>query len=313
MIPPTTTADSSGPATRRPDLLSPEQLAELGGLELLARSLVEGFLLGLHRSPHRGFSAEFAELRGYRPGDDLRHIDWRMFARSDRFYVKQFEEETSLRAYLLLDVSASMDWSSRPDSLPTKLWYGRVLAGALSLLLLRQGDRAGLGVFDDQIRSWVPDRGGMRHWSQLLLQLRRAVPRGVTDPTPALRTAALRLRRRGLVILISDLLVDRDEVLRALGFLRHRGHQVMVFHLLDPGERELGGRGEVRFTDPETDEELRVDVSEIRDAYRDAVESALDGWRRRLLPRGIDYHVLDTSAPLGPGLRAVLSKRGRLG
>ncbi len=300
-------------ADRRPDLLTPEQLAGLGGLELLARSVVEGFLMGLHRSPHRGFSAEFAELRGYRPGDDLRHIDWRMFARSDRFYVKQFEEETNLRAYLLLDVSASMDWSSRPTTLPTKLWYAQLLAGAVSLLLIRQGDRAGLGIFDDRIRTWIPDRGGKRHWNELLRHLGEAEARGATDPAPALRTAALRLRRRGLVVLVSDLLVDRDAVLRSLSFLRHRGHQVMVFHLLDPGERELSGAGEVRFRDPETLEELRVDVGEMREAYHKAVDRTLDDWRRRLRPMGIDYHVLDTSRPLAPGLRAALEKRSRLG
>jgi uncharacterized protein (DUF58 family) len=308
-----TTRNSSGSASRRADLLSPGELARLGGLELLARSVVEGFLMGLHRSPHRGFSAEFAELRGYRPGDDLRHIDWRMYARSDRFYVKQFEEETNLRAYLLLDVSASMEWSSRPKTLPTKLWYGRLLAAALGLLLLRQGDRAGLAVFDDRVRTWLPDRGGKRQWGEMVRRLQEAEAQGVTDPTGALKATALRLRRRGLVVLISDLLVDPRETLRALEFLRHRGNQVLVFHLLDPGEREIEGSGEVRFRDPETGEELRVDVPEMRREYREAVERALEEWRRQLRPSGIDYHVMDTSIPLTKALRAALEKRARLG
>jgi uncharacterized protein (DUF58 family) len=313
MIPRNPTTGPLDRRGRRADLLSPAELAALGGLEVLARSVVEGFLMGLHRSPHRGFSAEFAELRGYRPGDDLRHIDWRMFARSDRFYVKQFEEETSLRAYLLLDVSASMDWSSRPGRLPTKLWFGQALVAALSLLLLRQGDRAGLGVFDDRIRRWTPDRGGMRHWNEFLRRLTETRAHGGTDPAPALKTAALRLRRRGLVILVSDLLTDTAAAERALRFLRHRGHQVLVFHLLDPGERDLEGTGEIRFQDPESHEELRVDVAEMRHEYRREVDRALEDWRRRLAPVGIDYHVLDTSRPLAQALRIALGKRSRMG
>ncbi|MSR23318.1 MAG: DUF58 domain-containing protein, partial [Gemmatimonadetes bacterium] len=156
---------------RRGDLLTPQDLAALGGLEILAKAVVDGFFLGLHRSPHRGFSAEFADHRGYRPGDDLRHIDWRMYARSDRYYVKQFEEETNLRAHLVLDVSASMGWTSSPGTLPTKLWYGRTLTGALALLLLRQGDRVGLATFDDRIRGWVPSRGGRGQWIELVRRL----------------------------------------------------------------------------------------------------------------------------------------------
>jgi uncharacterized protein (DUF58 family) len=307
--------DSRGPGaeTRRADLLTPEELAGLGGLELQARSVVEGFLMGLHRSPHRGFSAEFAEVRAYRPGDDLRHIDWRMFARSDRFYVKQFQEETHLRAYLLLDTSASMGWTSRPDQLPSKLEYGRLLSAALSLLLLRQGDRAGFAAFDAGLRSWIPARGGKRQWVETTARLQEVEAGGQTDPTPALEDLARRLRRGGLVILISDLLLDRERALRALTYLRHRGHQVMVFHLLDPGERELAGAGQVRFRDPESDEEVQVDLTEVRDDYRSAVDRALEQWRRDLRAGAMEYVVLDTSRPLVPALRAFMEKRRRLG
>jgi uncharacterized protein (DUF58 family) len=304
---------SSAGSRRRADLLTPEELTSLGGIELLARSVVEGFLMGLHRSPHRGFSAEFAELRGYRPGDELRHVDWRMFARSDRLYVKQFEEETNLRAFLLLDVSASMEWSSRPDRLPTKLWYARLLAASLALLLLRQGDRAGLVAFDDEIREWLPDRGGRRQWGELVRRIEGLQAHGTTDPSSALRTVALRLRRRGLVLVLSDLLTEGEAMVRTLRFLRHRQHQVMVFHLLDPGERELDGSGEVRFRDPETGDELRVDVPELRQDYREAVDRAVEAWRRALGPHGIEYHLVDTSLPLSRVLRTALDKRTRLG
>src|SRR5690606_27250472 len=175
-----TTKPQSGRPPRA-DLLAPQELAALGGLEFVARHVVEGFLAGLHRSPHRGFSVEFAEHRAYQPGDDLRYIDWRIFGRSDRYYIKQYEEETNLRAYLFLDVSASMDWSSRPGELPTKLWYAKQLAMCLALLLLRQGDGVGLTGFDAEIRAQVPTRGGRRHWHDLLIATEALTARGRTD------------------------------------------------------------------------------------------------------------------------------------
>src|SRR5690606_3137985 len=207
-------------------------LSQLGGIEFVAREVVEGFLMGLHRSPHRGFSAEFAELRAYRAGDDLRYIDWRMFGRSDRFYVKQFEEETNLRAYLLVDVSESMGWSSAPDFLPTKLWYAKHLAACLAMILLRQGDAVGLVAFHDRVAARVRPRGGRRQWPELVRTLRGLDAVGGTSAEGALRDLAIRLRRRGLVILFSDMLVARPETITALKFLRHHGHEVLVFHLM---------------------------------------------------------------------------------
>ncbi|HEX6134976.1 MAG TPA: DUF58 domain-containing protein [Longimicrobiales bacterium] len=298
---------------QRADLLSPQELAALGGLEFVARQVVEGFIAGLHRSPHRGFSVEFAEHRMYQPGDDLRYIDWRMFGRSDRYYIKQFEEETNLRAYLLLDVSASMAWTSAAHVLPPKLWYAKQLAASIALMLVRQGDAVGLLAFDSAIRSHVAPRGGRRHWHELLRTLAPVTASGRTDPGTALRDLAGRLRRRGLVILISDLLVDPDATRLALRFLRHRGHEVLVFHLLDPGERELPGVGEVRFIDPETDEELPVSAADVRREYREAVEHALAEWRRELAPQGIDYVLIGTDEPMAHALRAYLHKRERLG
>ncbi len=303
---------SHEPTAVRPDLMDPATLAQLGGVELIAREVVEGFLMGLHRSPHRGFSAEFAELRAYQPGDDLRYIDWRMYGRSDRFYVKQFEEETNLRAYLLMDVSASMGWSS-DATLPTKLWYARHLAAALALILLRQGDTVGMTAFHEQVVQRVHPRGGRRQWHELVRQLGALQPGGRTAAQTALRDLATRLRRRGLVILLSDLLVDPDETRTALRFLRHRGHEVLVFHLIDPGERELPAAAEARFVDPETQAELQVSVADVRSEYRDAVRRALDEWQRSLKPHGIDYEIVDTDRPLSLALRAYLRKRERLG
>lgn len=297
----------------RVDLLHPHELAQLGGLEFVARSVVEGFLTGLHRSPHRGFSVEFAEHRMYQPGDDLRYIDWRMFGRSDRYYVKQFEEETNLRTYLLVDTSASMAWSSRPGELPNKLWYAQQLAACISLLLLRQGDSVGVVGFDDQVRVTAAPRGGRRHWHEVLRSLTALEAGGRTEAASALRDIAARLRRRGLVILISDLLVDPEATRLALRFLRHRGHEVLVFHLLDPGERELPPVGDARFVDPENDDELPVAVADMRTEYRDAVQHAIREWRETLVPNGIDYNLLDTGEPLAAALRLYMRKRERLG
>lgn len=298
---------------RRADLLDPATLAQLGGVELIAREVVEGFLMGLHGSPHRGFSAEFAELRTYQPGDDLRYIDWRMYGRSDRFYVKQFEEETNLRAYLLVDVSASMAWSSQPGALPTKLWYAQHLAAALALVLVRQGDTVGMAAFHDEIVERVEARGGRRQWRELTRRLATLAGGGGSSAGPALRELAGRMRRRGLVILLSDLLVDVDATRTALRFLRHRGHEVLVLHLVDPGERELPAAADVRFVDPETQAELPVSVADVREAYRDAVRDALGDWERGLRPHGIDYRIIDTDQPMSRALRAYLRKRSRLG
>jgi uncharacterized protein (DUF58 family) len=292
--------------------MDPRTLSQLGGMEFIAREVVEGFLMGLHRSPHRGFSAEFAELRAYQAGDDLRYIDWRMFGRSDRYYVKQFEEETSLRAYLLIDISESMGWSSDP-SLPSKLWYAKHLAACLALVLLRQGDQVGMAAFHERITDRVRARGGRRQWSELVQKLRVLEATGGTSAEGALRDVAVRLRRRGLVVLCSDLLVSQEETLTALKFLRHHGHEVLVFHLVDPGERELPSAPDARFFDPETDEELLVNVADIRAEYREAVRAALAEWERALRPHGIDYEVVDTDQSLSLALRAYLRKRERLG
>jgi uncharacterized protein (DUF58 family) len=297
----------------RADLLGPRDLATLGGIEFVARQIVEGFIAGLHRSPHRGFSVEFAEHRMYQPGDDLRHIDWRVFGRSDRYYIKQFEEETNLRAYLLMDTSASMAWSSSPDRLPSKLWYARQLAASIALLLLRQGDAVGMIGFDHEVRRRIVPRGGRRHWYELVRSIAELEGGGRTEAPSALRDVSARLRRRGLVILFSDLLVDPAATRLALRFLRHRGHEVLVFHLLDPGERELPGVGDARFVDPESGEELPVSVADLRSEYRDAVIEALREWHDNLVPQQIDYVIVETDQPMALALRAYLRKREHLG
>jgi len=300
-------------ARQRLDLASPREIAGLEHLELVARGVVEGFLIGLHRSPYRGFSAEFAENRPYNRGDDLRYADWKVYARSDRLYIKQFEEETNLRAYVLVDVSGSMDWVSDRERFPTKLEYARLLAASLSLLLMQQGDATGLVAFDTSIRAHLAPRTTRLHWRRLLGKLGELEASGQTEAGTALKDVAQRLQRRGLVILISDLLVDPETTRTSLRFLRHRGHEVLIFHVMDPGELELPAAGEAVFFDPETGDELGTNSAALRKQYREAVETAIAGWKREALRNGAEYAFLTTDTPLGLALRRFFRKRARLG
>ncbi len=227
-------ATSHGAA--RLDLLDPFEVSRLGGLEVVTEGLVEGFLAGLHRSPRRGFSVEFAEHRMYQAGDEPRYVDWKLLGRKDRLYVKQFEEETNLRAMVVLDSSRSMDWSGDPGARLTKFDYARRLAAALALVLLRQRDATGLVMFDDTVRATLPPRVSRAHWMRIAAALGNATPGRMTAAAPALQGVVERLRRRGLVVFVSDLLLDQAPALHALKFLRHRGHSVLVLHVLEPAE-----------------------------------------------------------------------------
>lgn len=294
------------------DLLDPYEVAELGGIELTTDGVVEGFLAGLHRSPFRGFSVEFAEHRPYQPGDELRYVDWKVLARSDRLTVKQFEAETNLRSMLVLDVSRSMDWRGAEQRL-TKHAYAQRLAAALALVLLRQRDATGLIAFDDAVRALVPARARTQQRWALLSALDALAPGGGTAAEPALRRVTDLLRRRGLVVFISDLLFDRDLALLGLQYLRHRGHQVMVFHIMDPAERDLDGPPEARFEDPETGDGVVVRPREFRAAYAETVRRAVETWRAACRRGGIAYHHVTTDTPFGYVLRRASAGRSRLG
>jgi uncharacterized protein (DUF58 family) len=287
---------------QRLDLLDPAEVAQLGGIEIVAHGVVEGFLAGLHRSPFRGFSVEFTEHRAYQPGDEPRYLDWRMLARSDRLFVKQFEQETNLRAMILLDASRSMAWRGAEDRL-TKLDYAQRLAAAVGLILLRQRDATGLITFDDAVREIVPARVKTGQWRRLVRGIVAAPAGQGTAAEAALHQVTSLLVRRGLVVLLSDLLLDRGLALTALRYLRHRGHQVVVFHLLDPAERELGGPPEVRFKDPESSASLVVRPRELARAYRETVRREIAAWRTACRRHGIAYHDVTTDQPFGLALR----------
>jgi len=287
---------------KRIDLLDPAEVARLGGIEIVAQGVVEGFLAGIHRSPFRGFSVEFTEHRAYQPGDEPRYLDWKILARADRLFVKQFEEETNLRAMLLVDASRSMAWRGAPGRL-TKRAYADRLAAALALILLRQRDATGLITFDEAVRQVIPARARTGQWSRLVRGLLDTPDgRGTAAEAALLHLTGL-LARRGLVVLVSDLLFDRALALTALRYLRHRGHNVIVFHLMDPAEAELAGPPEVRLRDPESAASVVVRPRELARAYGETVRREVAAWRSACRRHGIGYHHVLTDLPFGMALR----------
>ncbi|MCP4547537.1 MAG: DUF58 domain-containing protein [bacterium] len=281
-------------------------------MELMARLVVEGFIAGLHRSPFHGFSVEFSEYRPYIPGEPASRVDWKAFARTDRHFVKLFEEETNLRGTLLLDGSRSMDFSGDPHRV-TKFRYASMLTAGLAYLLIHQQDAVGLITFDEQIRRILPARSVRRHLYDLLIALEQNEPGGMTDVGDALHRAAERVGRRGLVILLSDLLDDPERVLAGLKHFRHRGHEVLVFHILDPLERDLDIRREVRLEDLETGEHLRTQPWFIRKEVGERVDAWVRGLESECRTHRIEYVPLTTDMPFDIALRRVLDHRARVG
>ena len=295
----------------RADLFDPATLASLGRIEIIARWIVDGFMSGLHRSPRKGFSVEFAEHRPYQPGDDLRYVDWKIAARADRWVVKQFEEETNLRASIVLDVSRSMAWSGSPARL-TKLAYAERLCAALALLLIRQRDAVGLIRFDETVRSMIPPRARSAQWRRIVGALLDPGAGKASDAPAGLAQAARLIRRPGMVVLVSDLLMDVPDVERAVRSLRALGHDVTVMHVMDPGERDLTMSGEAVFVDPESELEVPATIGEVREAYRQTVDAAIGEWRSALAGAGASYEMVTTDAPFGIPLRRAFAARQRL-
>lgn len=303
---------ASAPAVRA-DLMDPATLAALGRLEVVSRWLVDGLLAGLHRSPKKGFSVEFAEHRQYQPGDDLRFMDWKVVARADRWLIKQFEEETNVRATIVLDVSRSMAWRGAPGRL-TKLDYAERLAAALALLLLRQRDAVGLIRFDDGIRSVVPPRSGQSQFGKMLATFDDAGAGQGSDLAGALAQAGKLIARRGMVILISDLLLEPEEIRDTVQGLRGQGHDVTCLHVLDPAERRFEvASGEATFVDPERGTESIATPADVRDLYASTVGDALAEWRDHFASAGAFYEPILTDQPFGVPLRRAFARRQRLG
>lgn len=288
--------------------LDPAVLARLGALDLKAKTIVEGVLNGLHRSPRRGFSVEFAEYRQYLPGDALSTIDWKVYARSDRYYVKKFEEDTNLDCHLLLDISGSMRYGS---GAVRKHDYACLLAASLAYLMHRQRDAVGLIAFDDAIVQRLAPSARAGHLRTLLLALER-MPAGTrTNVAKPLEDLAKVLAKRGLVVVISDLLDEPARVIQGLKRFRQRGTDVIVFHVLDHQELTFTFDDAARFRDSESATEVFADPAVVRGAYLQAVQGFIDTYRRELGGAGIDYHLLDTAQPLDLALVSYLTARSR--
>jgi len=280
-------------------------------MELRARLVVEGFITGLHKSPYHGFSVEFAEHRQYMPGDEIKHLDWKVYGRTDRYYIKQYEEETNLKAYLLLDTSRSMEYASSGNL--RKLDYACYLAASLSYMMIRQQDAVGLALFDEQINIYLPPHATRGFLKQILVALETARAGRTTGTRKALHQVADKIKRRGLVIVISDLLDDPAEVTTALRHFRHKKNEVIVMHVLDPMERSFAFGPPALFRDLETDEKMTTHPWQIQDAYRQAMADFLGHYKREFLENHIDYVLLDTKTPFDVALTRYLSKREKIG
>ncbi len=287
--------------------LEPQALARVQNLSMVARGVVEGFISGLHSSPYKGFSVEFAEHREYTAGDDPRHLDYRMLGRTDRLYIKQYEEETNMRVQILLDTSGSMGYSH--EGKLSKLEYGSYLTAVLSYLMTRQQDSVGLTTFDTKIRLDMPARSSPRHFNEMMHQLEGIGPGRQTDIAETLHRLANRFKRRRLIVLISDLYDEPEEVIRALHHFRHRRHEVILFHVLDKAELEFPFREVIAFTDLETDERIQVDPAYVRDAYLEQIEAFIEDYRRACAEARIDYVITDTSVPYDFMLSRYIAKR----
>ena len=288
-------------------MLDPAVLASIADLELVARVIVDGTVAGLHRSPFHGYSAEFSQYRHYQPGDDLKYVDWKLFARTDRVFTKQYRETTNLPAQIAIDASASMGFRGRNGV--AKFEYARILSAALGHLIAAQGDAVGLAVFDAGLRAHVPSRVGQPHFRRVLATLGGITPSGTTATAAALRRAADLLKRRGLLVVVSDLYDDGEDVEGELRRAVRAGHEAAVFHVLTRDEIELPYAGDVEFEDLETGSKVLTSAAAIAPAYREAVDAFVERWRTRCASYGIDYTQATTDIPPDRVLRTYLLKR----
>lgn len=290
--------------------LQPEVVAQLANMELRARLVVEGFITGLHKSPYHGFSVEFTEHRPYMPGDEIKHIDWKAYGKTDRYYIKEFEEETNLKSYIILDASKSMDYSS-PGHLK-KIEYTSYVAAALGYLMVEQRDAVGLTVYDEGIRTQLPPRATKLYLQQILRELENLRPGNKTRTAQALHEVAERIKRRGLVVVLSDLFDDPAQVTTALKHFRHKGNEVIVMHVLDPLERSFAFGTDALFRDMETQEELLTQPWHIQKAYHESFQQFLEYYKRECRENAIDYVLLDTATTFDKALFEYLNKRRRM-
>lgn len=292
------------------DFLSPEAMRKLENFVLRSRYVVEGTRAGMHASPLKGVSVEFADHRPYVKGDNLRRLDWKVFGRTERYYVKRFEEETSLRVHVIIDGSGSMGYGS--DGQMTKYEYGCRVAAALGYLVCKQQDSLGLTIYDNEIRAEVPARSGTRHLRLFLEKLAAHEPKDRTDTGRALHALAETISRRGLIVLISDLFDDPDAVFHAIAHFRKKLHDVILLQVIDPVELELSIPRMAEFVDMETGEKLEIDPGLARLAYKQELQKAIDACRERCAVMNVDYRLVSTAAPFEDFVHQYLAERRRM-
>lgn len=290
--------------------LIPQEAAKLANIDLLAKLVVEGFITGLHRSPYHGFSVEFAEHRQYRPGDEIRHIDWKIYGRTNKYYVKQFEEETNLRAYIAVDSSASMNYKSEGNI--SKFEYAIYLAAALSYLLIKQRDAVGLATYDTAINNFLPSKSKPSYINEILRALDNTKPASETGTASSLESLAERIKRRGLIIIFSDFFDTKESVLKAFNHFRHQGHEVLAFMLLDPREIDFKFGYPATFKDMETNQEMVTNPYLIHKSYSKAVEEYIHFLKNECSKIKVDFNVINTSEPFDKALKEYLIKRSKI-
>lgn len=289
--------------------LDPQIIASFANLELQAKQVVEGFISGLHKSPFHGFSVEFSQYRPYLPGDSLRFVDWKVYGRTDRYYIKQYEQETNLRSYILLDISKSMQFGSGAMN---KFQYAAALAASLAYLLIRQKDAAGLVTFDKEIKKVLPPRSVISYLPQIFTEIEHAIPGNDTQISGVLHQVAEQIHRRSLVIIISDLMDDPEAVLNGLRHFRHDGHEALVFHLMDPHELEMDYSGEIMFEDLESGQRIKTHPSYLRQTYKKKIQEFLEYYRVQCSNSKISYNLIHTDMNFQQALTQFLLKRKRL-
>lgn len=290
--------------------LHPETVAKLDNMALRARLVVEGYIIGQHKSPYHGFSVEFAEHRAYGPGDEIRHVDWKLYGKTDRYYVKQYEEETNLKVYILLDISRSMKYTSKTVS---KLDYASYLSAALSYLMLNQRDGTGLILFDEKIQTFIPPRSTSSHLNTILKHLEKPKLGSDTEIGSVLHEMAERIKKRGLIILISDLMDDQESVLSGLKHFRHNKQEVILFHILDRKELDFDFNARTRFKDMESGSLLTTEPWQIKSSYKKRIQLLQHEYKKQCRKQLIDYVPLFTDQSLDIALNSYLNKRQKLG
>lgn len=290
-------------------LLDPKIVSKISSLDLRAKNIVEGFLIGLHKSPYHGFSVEFSEHRQYIPGDEIKDIDWKVYAKTDKFFIKQYEEETNLKSYIIIDTSKSMAYTSSELS---KFNYAITLGAALAYLLFDQNDAVGLVLYSDKINNLIEPRASKTNLIEILKVLAKSKPDGKTETLSCLNEISEKIKKRGLVIVISDLLDNLENTITALKKFRLRKNEVIVFHLLDPKEKTFEFSKDAIFKDLESNDEILTQPYQIRGSYRELFEKFIEKLKRELLNNLIDYNLITTDQTFDKALLEFLKKRKRL-